>query len=224
MRANIARNAESPEFVQRLRTLCERAGSASALAKAAGLSQSGLHRYLTGGEPTRRVLLALAEAGGVNLQWLATGTGEMLPSESPPRSGMETLTRISLYESAQQTNGKAGIVSGRKEFRALAFCRKWLGLNGLEAKTLTALLVRGNSMEPNIRNGDTVLIDLSQTDIVDGDIFLVRNGNAALLKRVQRQLGGKLRMVCDNADYPVIECRESSVEIVGKVVWRGSLL
>lgn len=144
----------------------------------------------------------------------------MEAGELPLRTGMETLTRISLYEpdSAAEAKGNG------KQLRALAFCRKWLGIHGLEARDLTAMQIRGNSMEPTIRNGDTVLIDLGQKQIVDGDIFLVRDSGASLLKRVQRQLGGKLRLVCDNPNYPVVECREASVEIMGRVVWRGSLL
>lgn len=206
--------------MERLRTLCERAGSASALAKAAQLSPSGFHRYLTGGEPSRKVLVQLARAGKVNLDWLATGEGEMEVGERAPRAGMETLTRISLYEPESGANA----VAGAKQLRALAFCRKWLGIHGLEARDLAALQIRGNSMEPTIRNGDTVLVDLGQKQVVDGDIFLVRDAGASLLKRVQRQLGGKLRLVCDNPSYPVVECRESSVVIMGRVVWRGSLL
>jgi phage repressor protein C with HTH and peptisase S24 domain len=214
---------EETAFVERLRMLCERAGSANALAKAAGLSPSGFHRYLTGGEPSRKVLVALARAANVNLLWLATGEGAMDASEPPVRTGMETLTRVPLYDAASAEGGN-GASHDRKQLRALAFCRKWLGVHGLEARDLTALTVRGNSMEPTIRNGDTVLIDLGKKEIVDGDIFLVRDARSALLKRVQRQLGGKLRLVCDNPDYPVVECKESSVEIVGRVVWRGSLL
>lgn len=164
--------------------------------------------------------MALAHAGNVNLLWLATGEGAMEAGELPLRTGMETLTRITLYEPDAAGEGK----SNGKQFRALAFCRKWLGIHGLEARDLTAMQIRGNSMEPTIRNGDTALIDLGQKEIVDGDLFLVRDAGASLLKRVQRQLGGKLRLVCDNPNYPVVECRESAVEIIGRVVWRGSLL
>lgn len=55
----------------------ERAGSVNALARKADLSQSGIRRYFCGGEPTRKVLIALAQAAEVDLVWLATGDGVM---------------------------------------------------------------------------------------------------------------------------------------------------
>ncbi len=57
--------------------LCaRRVGSVSALARKAGISQGGIRRYGSGGEPTRPHLLALADAAGVSLSWLATGQGD----------------------------------------------------------------------------------------------------------------------------------------------------
>lgn len=204
-------------FIVRLRQLAQAAGSASALAKVAGISQSGLHRYLSGGEPSRKALVSLARAANVSLQWLATGEGSMTPT-----AGMGTLTRVPLYNAAA-ASGDAFAVQDDKQLRPLAFCRKWLGLHGLEARQLVALQVRGNSMEPTIRHGDAVLIDLAQKDLVDGDIYLIRDADAALIRRIQRQLAGKLRVIADNAAYPVIESPEKAVRVVGKVVWRGSL-
>ena len=62
-------------FKERM-TFCSRqAKSVSALAKKAGISQSGIRRYFSGGEPTRPHLVALASAAGVSLNWLATGEG-----------------------------------------------------------------------------------------------------------------------------------------------------
>src|SRR5437868_7079767 len=46
-------------FVARLNQIVEAAGGASGLARKAGISPSGLSRYLAGGEPSRRVLVAL---------------------------------------------------------------------------------------------------------------------------------------------------------------------
>ncbi len=225
-----ARSLESSAFVERLRYLIGVAGSGSALAKAAGLSQSGFHRYLCGGEPSRRVLVALAKAADVDVSWLATGEGtpvRVTPHEPEPDKA--SLTRLPLYKNTPTLNTQtlgAGIVAlhDGKNLPGLAFCRNWLGKQGLEAKQLAALQARGNSMEPTIRHGDSVLIDLGQTDILDGDIYAIRDGELPLLKRLQRQLSGNVRMICDNPMYPAIECTQASINVVGKVVWRGSLL
>lgn len=67
-----------------MNTCAARAGSVSALARKAGISQSGIRRYFAGGEPTRPHLVAIASAAEVSLIWLATGSGE--PGESTPNT------------------------------------------------------------------------------------------------------------------------------------------
>ena len=65
-------------FVDRLQQLIDQAGNASTLAKRAGISHSGLIRYLNGGEPSRKVLMALNT-------WLTVRTrrAERLPQAAP---------------------------------------------------------------------------------------------------------------------------------------------
>lgn len=63
-------------FIARMELCADKVGSVSALARKAGISQSGIRRYFSGGEPTRPHLAALAKAAQVNLEWLATGDGE----------------------------------------------------------------------------------------------------------------------------------------------------
>jgi len=211
---------EDAGFIGRLRELVAMLGTASALAKKAGISQSGLHRYLSGGEPTRKVLIALAEAGGVNLDWLMTGKGPVNSRQAP---GADSLTRVNLYTPPEPVNdtvipSPSGILTG------VAFCRNWLGRHGLDAKSLNAATIRGNSMDPTIRNGDNILIDMGSREILDGEIYAIRDGETLMIKRLQRQLGGRVRMISDNALYPVIDAPMADLDVVGKVVWRGSLL
>lgn len=67
---------DSP-FAARLRQAAEAVDGQSELARRAGMSLSGLRRYLAGGEPTLSKLVALARAANVDITWLATGEGEM---------------------------------------------------------------------------------------------------------------------------------------------------
>lgn len=77
--------AVDPGFVARMQKCAERAGSVNALARKADLSQSGIRRYFSGGEPTRKVLIAIAEAAEVDFLWLATGEGPMLKGDAAAR-------------------------------------------------------------------------------------------------------------------------------------------
>jgi len=84
--------AEQEVFVERLKLLINKVAknNESQFARKAGLSNSGLKRYLAGGDPSRRKLIAIAKSNKVNLLWLATGEWPMrgeLPNHSTPCAG-----------------------------------------------------------------------------------------------------------------------------------------
>lgn len=62
-------------FIDRLDELIRQAGGQSAMARKIGMSLGGLQGYLAGGQPTRPVLIKIADVTGVRLEWLMTGEG-----------------------------------------------------------------------------------------------------------------------------------------------------
>ncbi len=75
-------DADYEGFVERLKVAVEIAGSVSALARQAGLSQPGLRRYLFGGDPSRRALRAIASGAGVSEDWLFSGNAPICAAGS----------------------------------------------------------------------------------------------------------------------------------------------
>ncbi len=75
-------DAESatPKVVERLRLAIKRAGGNAAVVSKSGVKMSMLSRLLAGQDAKRGALVAIADACGVSLEWLATGRGEMVPS------------------------------------------------------------------------------------------------------------------------------------------------
>jgi hypothetical protein len=71
-----------PEFLKRLSMVVELAGGVGPLATQAGISISGLRKYLVGSEPTRLVLASLSKAAGVRVGWLVTGEGPICKDDS----------------------------------------------------------------------------------------------------------------------------------------------
>jgi hypothetical protein len=57
--------------------LASRAGSVTALARAAGIPQSTIRRYFDTSDPPLSALPKLARAGNVSLAWFVTGEGPM---------------------------------------------------------------------------------------------------------------------------------------------------
>lgn len=83
-------------FIERMNAIAKKVGSVNALAKKAGISQGGIRRYFSGGEPSRIQLIALAKAADVSVAWLA---GEEEAKKEPPT--IPTLPDKSMQEMAQ---------------------------------------------------------------------------------------------------------------------------
>jgi len=76
-------------------------------------------------------------------------------------------------------------------------------------------------MEPELKHGDTVMIDTSQKDILAGSIYAVGIEDTIMVKRIEKH-PGKLVLISDNKDYEPVYLSQNemeSVRIMGKVVW-----
>jgi phage repressor protein C with HTH and peptisase S24 domain len=121
------------------------------------------------------------------------------------------------------------VVAGGGSFEAaaeirdyFAFKRDWLARKG-SAAAMVLMDVTGNSMEPEIRDGDTVLVDQSRQGVVAGGIFAVGVEDTVMVKRLERRPGG-LALLSDNPDYAPLVLRGGemdSVRVIGRVVWVG---
>lgn len=77
--------------------------------------------------------------------------------------------------------------------------------------------VIGDSMEPTIRDGDFILVDVSHNSFdVDG-IYLIRMVNGLAVKRLQAGLS-EVKIHSDNKRYEPITAKHGDVYIIGKVI------
>ena len=83
------------------------------------------------------------------------------------------------------------------------------------------LQVKGDSMEPRIKNGDVVIVR-KQSDADDGDLVIALvNGDDAVVKRLKKYKDG-IALISSNPIYEPMffsksEMEEKPVEIIGKV-------
>jgi len=69
-------------FNERIRIIIEKVGSAEKLATLSGMSSRVIGKYLAGeSDPSREKLVALANAAGVSVAWLATGEKALSPEQ-----------------------------------------------------------------------------------------------------------------------------------------------
>ena len=107
-----------------------------------------------------------------------------------------------------------------------AFRREFLRREHINTADLVMMMVMGDSMEPLIREGDTVLVDQTDRDPIDGKIFVLRIEDALMVKRMQKIPGG-WRVLSDNAERGFYDMRGEELEmmqIFGRVRWFGRVV
>ena len=90
---------------------------------------------------------------------------------------------------------------------------------GVTARNVAALRAEGASMEPNIRFGDLLVIDHSDLEPREGQLYVLRTDTGLVVKRLKRS-GSAWRMTSDNAHWPARDVSEDD-RILGHVVWSG---
>ncbi|MEW6691680.1 MAG: S24 family peptidase [Pseudomonadota bacterium] len=104
----------------------------------------------------------------------------------------------------------------------LAFRRDWLKAEGLDAKHLAAIRARGDSMEPTIQSGDTLLVDLRVTTPRADGIYIIEQEGGLSAKRIQRAPDGTLYIRSDNPAYREFVMRpDTPLNIIGRLAWFG---
>jgi phage repressor protein C with HTH and peptisase S24 domain len=203
--------------------------SAREFSRLCGISDASVRDYLRGDSyPSLDRLDAIAAAADVSAQWLATGKGSadlgIRESEGLYTSGQfDEFALVPVYDIAASA-GHGSIAEDSQPLRDLAFRRDWLISHGLLNKLLAVIEVKGDSMTPTLSAGDTILVDMTDTEIGVDAIYVLRMNDHLYAKRLQRGLDGSVRVISDNPAYQnqiIEEGRLQDLHVVGRVVWGG---
>ena len=221
-------------FVSRLQLVVAEWPSADRLAKATGVSPSAFRKWLKGeAEPSRDRLVALAVAAGVSLGWLAQGEGPepdftAMQAKASNRRAAEPAIQarfLVLPKAAEGAAAGAGHVDTDGETEFIGFRHDWIRtVFGREPADVQMVTAVGESMEPNIHNGDLLLVDTTDRTFRNFGVYVVECRGERLVKRVQRKFDGSLILISDNTMYQPesIDAELArEVGIVGRVIWRG---
>jgi len=125
------------------------------------------------------------------------------------------------------SGGPGGTAFGENIVAFNAYRREWLDKKGLHDAMLSEVTVTGESMSPELREGDTVLVNHSANELQGGAIYVIRQGEELLVKYLQPLPGGKIQVNSENsAAYPSYNIEPADFdsgecEIVGRVVRQG---
>ena len=95
---------------------------------------------------------------------------------------------------------------------------------GADPKNLRIIRVRGDSMEPEMREGDRIVVDVSRKTPATGETFVLWDGSGIVVKKVDLAPGEgggprRIRLVSENPDYPPYTRLAEDVHFLAKVLW-----
>lgn len=172
-------------------------------------------------------VLAVSRRTGADADWLEFGRpGRGRPAWSAPQDGgggedEGRFAAVPKVRARLSAGGGSFETAGEVE-SVYPFRRDWLRRKGNPA-SMVLMDVVGNSMEPEIRHGDTVLLDQGQTAVVAHAVYAVGVEDTVLVKRVEKRPGA-LVLLSDNKDYAPIVLSGDELEalrVIGRVLWVG---
>ncbi|GFK94753.1 HTH-type transcriptional regulator PrtR [Fundidesulfovibrio magnetotacticus] len=123
---------------------------------------------------------------------------------------------------ARLSAGGGSLETGDEVVGLYAFRTEFVKRKG-NSREMVLMDVSGDSMEPEIKSGDTLLIDQSQRKIIAGCIYAVGMDEEVVVK-VLEKAPGKLILRSYNTLFPAIEIDmrgdlSDGVRIIGRVIW-----
>lgn len=213
----------------RIQRACETAdppvGAGKELADQIGIAPQAVYQWRDKGDAELKgsVLVALARALKVSAEWIMTGRGPMRVS-----STLDGHTIVRFHRDARVGAGNPAINdSPFARIGGIAFLEESLRRKGISPDSSWAIRVRGPSMLPRLRDGDTIVYDESDTKVINGSMYVIEHPLEGLLvKRLFREIDGRVRISSDNPDPryadEFVAQDTPGFRVVGKVRWVGS--
>ena len=119
-------------------------------------------------------------------------------------STADSFARIPFYD-VRASAGHGAFVADQEAARFLAFDREWLAQQvGVAARRLALIPVSGTSMEPDLHDGDLVMIDRGDIEVLREGVYVFELDDRLYVKRLSLQ-GDRLVVASSNGDYPPLE-------------------
>lgn len=210
---------------------CDAVGGPQQLAEQVGVSRRQIDNYIANrSDPSREVVVKMAIAAGFSVGWLASGQGrrhaddtEITRHAEQPRAGYVYLP----LKEVEAAAGGGSLINGERVIDVLAFKEDWIRRE-LHAKPadLDLIYVKGKSMEPDLRPGDIILLDHTDTQASSEGVYVCHMDGAVIVKLLQRLPGAVIKVVSKNPDFEtfsVILAEEAKkpdgFRVIGRVVW-----
>lgn len=231
-------STESSSFKERMSIVARLAGNATELSRKTGISRRAIGTYLAGSsDPTRQRLVDMASVAGVSVEWLATGMGDIEPSDVYPRDWDDLSTTpsdkqllaahkeekvVGIPHFTLEVSGVRGDLSQLSKVGEVNVKSSMLSSIEISTPDNLQLVTLSKRCETPVGIGNSVLLDVGQK-LSAGDsagVYLMNMDGNLQLRMAQGLTSNKVNvLVCHGDDFEAKEFSFDQLEIVGKVVW-----
>lgn len=131
---------------------------------------------------------------------------------------------LPLYD-ATASAGPGLAIDSETVLHRIAFREEWVRtVTNAPLDQLAVITVDGDSMEPTLRQGDSVLVDFRQNRPTRKDgIYVIRTDGGLQVKRLQVELGrNRITVLSDNPAYEAQRhLTPEDIQVLGRVIWLG---
>lgn len=182
------------------------------LSNASGVNKASISQYLNGSHsPSNLSSGKMARILKVNPLWLMGFDVPMVETTSPHTTQGVTVKVLGRVAAGIPIEAITDIVDEEEISEELAKTGEFFGLK-----------ISGDSMEPDIHNGDTVIVRKQEDAESDEIVIALVNGNDGVCKRLKKY-NDSIALISLNPNYEPMyfnqeEISKKPVQIVGKVV------
>jgi phage repressor protein C with HTH and peptisase S24 domain len=202
--------------------------SQAELGRRAGVSQATIAKLATGTAAGSKHLHAIARALETTPDYLIGHADDPAEGAAPRPTAAtiaEHLDMVAIGQIDLEYGLGATFTDRPVEVEVIHFPRIWLeAITTSPPALLTWARGRGDSMMPTINDGDMVLLDRSQTRIVEQDALGAYTvGDLGAIKRL-RIKGDRVVILSDNPTVPIDEEPIDEINIIARVIFVGKRL
>jgi transcriptional regulator with XRE-family HTH domain len=201
--------------------------SKSDIARDLGTSVAAVHRWMSGerGAENARLIDAIRLCQYLRID-RAQLQGQLSMDEARVFALLQELSTdqgglIQLPLISQHMDGLGMWQENREIHMGLAFHTDWLfqSLGRRNRNTLELVEVAGDAMEPTIMDGDTAMVDTSDTDIRSGKLYCLELDGQIIAARLRPERGQLLATYDNPGAEPEVLDLGGSASIRGRIVW-----
>lgn len=187
-------------------------GNQSEMARFVGVSPQAVQKWISGdAEPKGKNLTKAAEFLGIPAAILKFGGADISnfierrsnvialhPDDELPHGAVSIKQSNVCFSAGNGHEARYEII---EESEPATYQLSWFQKERINPNNVRRFKVTGDSQEPMLFEGDTVLVNLAERDVMDGKLYAIRYGNELRLKNLTRLIDGALILRSRNPMY-----------------------